>query len=272
MKRVLFLISTLILVSCGPSQSEYYKLLNENEKLEKQNSQLLDSLKIVNEELNGYRYSPTKLCSNINALFEKDDLNTLRSIAQKLEKYHPESSELNKVKSLCQKIVDKKKRAIEEEQKKRMQAVNKLKKEFDDVSNTTWYYNPYFTHYNNRNLTSLYIGKRNDSVWLRLKMSYSGDNWIFFESAYLSYDGNTTEIAFNEYKDKKSDNSGGGVWEWIDVHVNSDLLSFLKQMANGKSLKMRLSGKYTHTRNLSASEINAIKDALLAYEVLTQGE
>lgn len=103
-------------------------------------------------------------------------------------------------------------------------------------------------------------------------MSYSGDNWIFFESAYLSYDGNTTEIAFNKYEDKESDNSGYGVWEWIDVYVNSDLLSFLEKMANGKSLKMRLSGKYTHTRNLSVSEINAIKDVLLAYDVLTQGK
>ena len=39
-------------------------------------------------------------------------------------------------------------------------------------------------------------------------------------------------------------------------------------MVNGKSVKMRLSGKYTHTRNLTSTEIKAIKDVLLAYDVL----
>ena len=39
-------------------------------------------------------------------------------------------------------------------------------------------------------------------------------------------------------------------------------------MVNGKSVKMRLSGKYTKTRNLSSSEIKGIKDVILAYDVL----
>ena len=39
-----------------------------------------------------------------------------------------------------------------------------------------------------------------------------------------------------------------------------------------KSLKMRLSGKYTETRNLSQKEIMGIKDVLLAYDVLRMGE
>ena len=56
--------------------------------------------------------------------------------------------------------------------------------------------------------------------------------------------------------------------EWIDVSVNDELLSFLKKMVNGKSVKMRLTGKYSKTRNLSSTEIKAIKDVLLAYDVL----
>ena len=149
-----------------------------------------------------------------------------------------------------------------------VQAVNKLKKEYDDVSGITWYYNPYFTHYNNTNRTSIYIGSKETSVWLRLKMSYTGDNWIFFENAYLSYDENTRKIIFDKYDNKESDNSGGSVWEWIDVSVDEYLLAYLEEMIKGKSIKMRLDGKYTKTRNLSANEINGIKDVLLAYDVL----
>ena len=97
MKRVLSLtftwgILSFILVSCGPSKSDYYKLLNQKENLEKQNMQFSDSLKVMTEELNGYRYSPAKLCSNINILFKQDRLDALEDIAKKLEKYHPESS------------------------------------------------------------------------------------------------------------------------------------------------------------------------------------
>ena len=112
------------------------------------------------------------------------------------------------------------------------------------------------------------MGNNGSSVWLRLMMSYTGDDWIFFEHAYLSYDGITREFPFNKYQDKKSDNSGGSVWEWIDLGVSNDDLVFLKEMVNGKSVKMQLSGKYTKTRKVSTNEIKAIKEMIMAYEVL----
>lgn len=63
-----------------------------------------------------------------------------------------------------------------------------------------------------------------------------------------------------------------GVWEWIDVPVDYSLLTYLKDMVNGKTLKMRLSGKYPHTRTLTTSERKALQDVLLAYDVLKYGE
>lgn len=33
-------------------------------------------------------------------------------------------------------------------------------------------------------------------------MSYERDNWIFFENAYLSFDGYTKTILFNEFDEK----------------------------------------------------------------------
>ena len=113
-----------------------------------------------------------------------------------------------------------------------MSAVNKLKKKFDDVSGITWYSNPYFEHYNDSNHISLYIGVQEGySPWLRLKMSYYGEDWIFFENAYLFYDGKTKEIFFNEYQDKKTDNYTT-CWEWIDVSVDNSTLSFFNSSLN----------------------------------------
>ncbi len=267
MKKILLgFMCFFALFSCQNNGSEKAIL-----SLQRENALLNDSLKKMSEELEAYRNTPDKLCSNLNALFEKGSLDQLEEIKSKLVKYHPESKELKEVESLCAKIVESRKKKIEEEHKKRMQAVTKLRKKFDDVSGTTWYYNPYFTHYTNTNLTSIYIGQREGRVWLRLVMSYYGDDWIFFDDAYLSYDGNTKYIYFDKYDDKKTENDSS-VWEWIDVSVDGDILSFLKQMVNGKSVKMRLSGKYTKTRNLTTKEINGIKDVLLGYDVLLNGK
>lgn len=123
--------------------------------------------------------------------------------------------------------------------------------------------------YNNVNKFSIYIGKSDLSVWLRLKMSYEGDDWIFFERAYLSYGGNTHEIKFDKYKDSKTDNGyGGRVWEWVDVRVDDATLKFLVQMAQSNDVKMRMVGKYAHTRKLTKQEIQGVRDVLTAYHVL----
>jgi len=230
-------------------------------------TQLRDSLNKIMPELEGYRNSPEKLCSNIDELYKAGDIYELKSIKDKLEKYHPESKEYTIVKDLVSKYESEQLKKAEEEKKARLKAVSKLKKKYDDINHTTWFYNPYFTHYTNTNHTSIYMGKSESSLWLRLKMSYEGDDWIFFDTAYLSYDGNTYYVPFDEYRDKKTENDTR-VWEWIDVNVDDEMLSFLRKMVNGKSVKMRLSGKYSHTRNLTSSEIKGIKDILIAYDVL----
>ena len=81
----------------------------------------------------------------------------------------------------------------------------------------------------------------------------------------------TNENVFNEYDDKETENSGGGVWEWIDVSVSSDVLPFLRDFSNSKNAKMRLSGKYTRTRNLTWNERQGIRDVLNGYDAIKQG-
>ena len=289
MKKYFVLFVTLLLV-CGCDNGQKQQI--EDLQLEVSNLQKAnDSLKKVNEkqqieldhcrsDVEYYQMDPQKLFANADELYKKEDLTSLKRIQNLLNYYHPESEQCRVISGYIESIEKANQRKAEEErvklekekkeaEQKRLQAVNKLKKEFDDVSEITWYKNPYFTHYNDRNYTSIYIGKgKYGKPWLRLKMSYKGDDWIFFEKAYLSYDGNTMEIPFNKYDDKKTDNSGYGVWEWIDVSVDDSILAFLRKMVKGKEVKMRLSGKYTNTRKLSSNEIKGIEDVLLGYDVL----
>lgn len=267
MKRLFVIISTILVVtSCGPTQQEYDALLAKNSQLE---AEVLNLKQVIEN----YENTPDRLYSEVAELVNNKDITALTALCEKFEKYHPASTECQKANSALKKLIDEKEAKVKAEKAKRMQAVNKLKKEYDDISGRTWYYNRYFTHYNNRNLVSLYIGQEGTSVWLRLKMSYEGEDWIFFKNAYLSYDENTKSIPFREYGDKETDNGyGGRVWEWIDVYVDDALLTYLEGMVNGKTLKMRLSGKYTHTRTLTTNERKALQDVLLAYDVLKNGE
>ena len=261
--KYLFLIPcSAILLSCNNSELE-----RKIQTLTAEVTLLRDSLNKVIPELEGYRNDPVKLCSNVNELYKSGNVDELNVIKDKLAKYHPESDQYTKVSNLIEKYEAEQIKKAEAEKKARLKAVCKLRKKYDDINHITWYYNTYFTHYTNTNYTSIYIGQSESSLWLRLMMSYEGDDWIFFESAYLSYDGNTYYVPFDKYREKETENDTR-VWEWIDVSVNDELLSFLKKMVNGKSVKMRLTGKYSKTRNLSNTEIKAIKDVLLAYDVL----
>lgn len=264
--NVITIICACSLLSCT-SKQKYVDLQNEYNKLKRAYETLESKNDSLKEEIERYRTSPDQLMEKASGYIATNDTINLEVLLQTIIKYHPASSERKEIEQQIKKIKNECYRKRIEEKNKRLAAVKKLKKEYDDVSGITWYYNPYFVHYNNTNLTSIYIGQNNNSIWLRLKMSYQGDNWIFFKNAYLSYDGNTYEIYFNEYQDKKSDNHSG-VWEWIDVSVSSSTLDFLRKMVEGKQVKMRLSGKYTHTRNLSTNEIKGIRDVLLAYDVL----
>ncbi len=266
LKYIIVLVSLFFMYSCTPKH-KYESLLSDYESLKKDYELLKrDNDSLINE-IEKYETSPEQLMESASNYIKTQDTINLEKILQTIITYHPAAPE----RQILEKKIDNiKKECYEQkvkERNKRLSAVKKLRKKYDDVSGITWYYNPYFVHYNSKNLTSIYIGQQDNSVWLRLKMSYSGDNWIFFKNAYLSYDGNTKEIYFDEYRDKKTE-VDYGVEEWIDVPVNSSILTFLENMVNGKTVKMRLSGKYTHTRNLSNDEIKGIRDVLLAYDVL----
>jgi hypothetical protein len=270
MKKMFLFITIVSLCSCVSKQRE---------------NELLDVISDFEIKLDDCQNGADKLYAKMILNYENGDFFSCKEIFNAMQNKHPDSKLFVDVKSMYDKVLkderdkadrerilaekeaEEKRKKIEEKRKKRLEALKKLKKEKDDVSGITWYKQPYFTHYTNTNLTSIYIGSGEYSPWLRLKMSYQGDSWIFFKKAYLSYDGNTKEIIFNEYDDKKSDNDSG-VWEWIDIKVTKDVEDFLREFSKSKNAKMRLSGKYTKTRNLSWKERQGIRDVLNGYDAL----
>lgn len=275
MKRT-FLLLTIIfaLGACSDKQKEA-ELENQISELETQ----LDECK------NG----ADKLLAKIIIAFEEENFENVKTIHSDFQNRHPESIEFKEAKLIYDQVIEieekrkkeaertaeeKRKeadRVVAKENAEKLKALNKLRKNYDDVSGITWYKQPYFTHYTNTNRTSIYMGDNGSNRWIRLQMTYQGDDWIFFERAYLSYDGNTKEIIFDKYDDKETDNGNGGVWEWIDLTVTKDVENFLREFAKSKNAKMRFTGKYTKTRNLTYNERKGILDVLNGYDALEKG-
>lgn len=259
-KSVVTLIATvgIMLTACDTSG-----LRKEIATLEIEKEMLKDSLVAARQEIEYYRTPAEEMRQRAEEMFAIGNIDSLRSIYSIMEKYHPNVDDTKDV----SRLVAKTKTEKEKYEQERNAIVDKLRKKYDDVQGITWYYNPYFRHYDNTNRASLYIGQKEDAVWLRFKLSYEGDDWIFFDRAFISYDGNTYEVTFDKYKEKESDNDTR-VWEWIDVPAKGDLLTFIRSWVNGKSVKMQLVGKYGQTRTLTSSEIRGLKDVLTAYDVL----
>ncbi len=256
-----YLVCVFMIVSCSGG----------NRQVEMQAR--IDSL---TKELDSEKNGEQRLYDQVKYRYNQKDYIAVISEFENLKAKYPGSKlfeELNGIYEESLKIVESERLSAEKASKlsveKKAASLKQLKTKYDDIEGITWYRQKYFTHYSNTNRVSIYAGySEGSSPWLRLTMSYAGDDWIFFKTAQLSFDGDTRTFPFNDYTEKKSDNSGGEVWEWIDISISQAEIDWLRKFANSKNAKMRLSGKYTKTRNLTPAERQGIIDVLNGYDYL----
>ena len=234
---------------------------------ERKEAELSKRILELENELENCKNGEEQLTGLIKNSFESKDYNKVIETFNSFSNKFPGSVHLTSMKEIHDLALTK----ISEEKELKKASVKKLILDYDDVRGISWYKQKYFNHFSNTNRTSIYIGKEKESMpFLRLQMSYTGDDWIFFENAYLSFDGDTKQIFFDNYQEKKSDNGNGGVWEWIDVNIDDSEVTWLRKFAESKNAKMRLSGKYTKDRNLTPQERQGILDVLNGYQYLKE--
>lgn len=151
--------------------------------------------------------------------------------------------------------------------KKNQAAFNRLKKKEDDFEGTTWYENPYLTRNSYSNHIIPYIGKKGNKIWMRIYVTYTGSDWIFFDEIKLKIGDVTTTLPFNKY-DKQTGVSGGSVFESIDIKGTSYLMTMLHDIPEDTDVQIRLSGERTKDRTLTKQERKAIEDVTSAYVYL----
>lgn len=151
--------------------------------------------------------------------------------------------------------------------KKRTKAEKALKtfrKIEDEFEGNTFYYDKRTPKYTNRNFIYPYIGKNGDHYWLRLRLQYASENWLFIKKGTLLIDGEKYTITGNWEKDHNS-----GIWEWLDIEVKANQLRILNKIANSKSTKVRYEGtKYHDDRTITSKEKSIIRKTLEIYDSL----
>lgn len=160
------------------------------------------------------------------------------------------------------------KRAEERQQAVYRNALKKMRVETDKFNGTKFYTDRSSPYYANYSTFHLYIGKSEDGdPYLRLKVRYSDDDWLFVESASINIDGDVRDLDVGSDWDR--DNGNGDIWEWVDVNATESHLSLVRDIINSKSAVIRYFGdKYRDDRVITGTQKRALQNVLDAYEAL----
>ncbi len=118
---------------------------------------------------------------------------------------------------------------------------------------------------NSRSTVWLYIGRKDDFNWLRMKTSYSAEDWLFVRQVRVLVDGETFELTAGRFKTDHDSR----IWEWKDETPSVMQLAVLKRMATGSSVKLRYVGSNYHRDiTLGAADKRALRDVLNDFDQL----
>lgn len=150
-------------------------------------------------------------------------------------------------------------------------AFSRLRIKKDSVTNKTWYYARSTTSYVDVNSFHLYMGKdKGSDPYLRWKIQYAGDDWLFIKKFTFNVDGNIS-VYDDVYSDIERDNDSN-VWEWYDVVPNDSDISLIESIIKSKKAVYRSEGdQYYKDRTISDKEKSALKDILTVYYGLLKG-
>lgn len=195
--------------------------------------------------------------------FKSGNFKKAKEIAQGVYNGHPDSSALKLIASVDSAIA-----AQQAESKKRAEVILRgLRKKVDDIDETTFYFDPSTPQFSNRNSFHVYLGESKGQYWLRFKIQYYGDDWLFIDNYKIKADSSVFDFV---PKEVSRDHDGGKVWESCDERVDSGTYAILKTVAESKKSKVRMIGSQYYKENeITGAQKVAIKKMLGLYELLT---
>src|SRR4030095_2253644 len=154
----------------------------------------------------------------------------------------------------------------ETEREQARSLVTGLNARTDDIEGTTWYSPDPADNY--KTAVYLYIGqKQTGQPWLRWKIRYYGDDWLFIRRYRVKID-DAGAVTVLPTRDIKRENSGGSVWETFD-ELASNHADVLNRMLAGNTIHLRMEGSEGHEDiQLGAEQLQRMRDVLLVFRYL----
>ena len=152
--------------------------------------------------------------------------------------------------------------------------LGKMAAEEDFVRNMAFYYHSQwprgkeYWYADERCFALPYLGKQGNDVWLRFVCNYTRRDWVFFKKiTFACYDQRFYK-SFSYY-DVVRDNSGGRVWEYIDMDVNATEIKILEAIASSEKTIIRFEGDdYYYDFTVTTKDKEAIRFTLDLYYLL----
>jgi hypothetical protein len=201
--------------------------------------------------------------SQVNKLFDSNKLEQSQNVITAALLVIPSSEVFQNLQA------QQKKKEKAEEERQRKAALAAMFVKSDSFEGINWYYDRATYNRYVADDFYLYIGKKKSGEpWLRFKAMYYDDDWIFFDEIRVNVDGEVFTITA-DYFDVERDNSGGNVWEWLDISPGSYELNMINSIIGSKSTTVRFKGDQYHSdMTLSAATKRGLKNVLLAYQAL----
>lgn len=272
MKQVsvcLVVLLTFLMTGCGPSQTEYDSIKRENESLKIE----ISNLKKEIEEL---RFGSSRLLAQGVKYFEDGKFELAKNTFETLLNKHPSSNEAKDAKTYIDranlelkklKELEASKREREEQEKKARiaNATKRMSKKYDELEGITWYTDS-STHAFHTSF-HLYFGQRkSDTPWLRLKIRYYADDWLFIDSFFVVADGQRFEKPLAKFE---RDHGSGSIWEWYDENVSVSDMAMIKAIIRSKKATIRFTGNQYHKDHvITAQEKKSLQNVIDAFEAL----
>lgn len=272
------LLATLLLTGCAATttapettKNDAESVLNtaepaiaeqKEETIEEKKETAADVLARAKTDIKeGYEQSAKKVLESL--IFDYPDAAEIKEAKELIAKIDAKTNEANA------KAAAEAKKAEQTRKANINKALSKLRKSTDEVEGITWYYDKSTTKYVNTNNAHLYIGvKEGEDPFLRFKIQYAADEWLFIEQ-YIFRSGNDKYTITPGFSGVDRDNDAGGIWEWYDATPSADDLDMIRKIIASDKAILRYSGQqYYDDRTITSAEKKAFKNILDAYEAL----
>jgi hypothetical protein len=149
-------------------------------------------------------------------------------------------------------------------------ALGSLNKRVDAIEGTTWFEDkadPVSHSPGGWSRFHAYIGLKDGPPWLRVRVQYGGEDWLFCRSFIVVADGKRYDSGPVVFK---RENFSETVREWYDTLVSEREMAMLRAVVASNEAVIRFHGEtYVFDAAVSAAQKQSLQNVLGAFDALT---